>query len=385
MKRREDLVSGSGDLPPGFIPFCSPKNKRLSTNELHSLRILSKNGKMWVHYCIDKFNDQLSKRGTQPMGFRVIKTALAVIVSIFLAQTLGLQSPLSAGLLAVLGVDVTKKRGLQTSFQRIAASIVGLFFGAGLFWVLGFHVWVIGVFILVLYPILSRLKLKEGIVTGSVVMFHVFASNRVSAELLLNEIALLLVGLGTATLINIGYMPREDKLLQEYKQRVEQLFSQIFLELSHHLRDNGYIWSGAELLEADDTIRKAIQAAQRANENNLFAGGPNWSVYFYMRERQLDAIQRMVQLVARIYQTLPHGELLALVFDGLTEDVKVAHYTGRSEKKLNEMEQQFRYMPLPATREEFEVRAALLQLVEELKVYLSVAKKEKRPVEEPEL
>ncbi|MBU7317085.1 aromatic acid exporter family protein [Paenibacillus oleatilyticus] len=317
------------------------------------------------------------------MGFRVIKTALAVIVSIFLAQTLGLQSPLSAGLLAVLGVDVTKKRGLQTSFQRIAASIVGLFFGAGLFWALGFHVWVIGVFILVLYPILSRLKLKEGIVTGSVVMFHVFASGQVSAELLLNEIALLLVGLGTATLINIGYMPREDKLLQEYKQRVEQLFSQIFLELSHHLRDNEYIWSGAELLEADDAIRKAIQVAQRANENNLFAGGPNWSVYFYMRERQLDAIQRMVQLVARIYQTLPHGELLALVFDGLTEDVKVAHYTGRSEKKLNELEQQFRYMPLPATREEFEVRAALLQLVEELKMYLSVAKKEKRPVEEP--
>ena len=34
-------------------------------------------------------------------------------------------------------------------------------------------------------------------------------------------------------------------------------------------------------------------------------------------------------------------------------------------------------MPLPASREEFEVRSALLQLSEELKYYLAIAKKAK--------
>lgn len=316
------------------------------------------------------------------MGIRVLKTAVAVVAAIYISQKLGLQSPFSAGLLAVLGVDVTKKRGLNTSFQRIAASVLGLFAGAALLWIFGFHIWVIGLFVMTLYPVLSRLRLKEGIVTSSVMMLHMFAAGNLAVEMLVNEIALLLVGLGTATVINVVYMPKEDKDLLYYKARVEQLFSQMFTELARHLRDTEYIWSGGELLETEDLLEQAIQAAERADENSLLSGRAAWPVYFYMRERQMAAIQRMVQLVARVYQTLPHGELLAGVFEGLSEDVKQSRYMGRAENKLMELEKQFKSMPLPSTREEFEIRAALLQLTEEMKVYFSVAKREKRPVEQ---
>ncbi|WP_159883381.1 aromatic acid exporter family protein [Paenibacillus puerhi] len=314
------------------------------------------------------------------MGIRIIKTAIAVIIAIYIAQALGLASPLSTGLLAVLGVDVTKKRSIATSLQRIAASLCGLLLSVGLFLLLGFHVWVIGLYILLLYPVLSRLKLKDGIVTSSVVMFHLFAARDVSLELVVNEIALLAVGLGTATLINIMYMPKEDKQLLKYRSDLEGLYARIFIELSRHLRDSSYVWSGKELLDSGDLLRKAKDAAMRKTENSLAQERAGWSVYFYMRERQLEGIGRMTQLVARIYQTLPHAELLAVIFEGLSEDVKIPHYTGRSERELMRLEEEFRRMALPGTREEFEIRAALLQLVEELKVFLDAAKKEKRPV-----
>lgn len=314
------------------------------------------------------------------MGIRVIKTALAVILSIYIAQAAGLSSPLSTGLLAILGVEVTKKRGIALSMQRIAASVVALLFSVLLFWTLGFHVWVIGLYVLALYPVLSRLKLKEGIVSSSVVMFHVFGAHKVTLELIVNEVLLLLIGLGTATLINIVYMPKEDSQLVRYREQVEAKFSQIFIELSRHLRDNTYVWSGRELLESEELLHKAVSIARRQSENRLINEEAEWSVYFFMRERQLEAIGRMIVHVARVYQTLPHGELLANVFEGLSEDVKMPHYTGRTERKLLELEQSFKQMPLPQTREEFEIRAALLQLVEELKGYLEVAKKAKRPV-----
>ncbi|MNJ52394.1 hypothetical protein D3C77_477260 [compost metagenome] len=47
---------------------------------------------------------------------------------------------------------------------------------------------------------------------------------------------------------------------------------------------------------------------------------------------------------------------------------------------LTEWEQEFKKMELPATREEFEVRSAVLQLCRELAMYLSIAKKDKAPV-----
>ncbi|MGG2200323.1 MULTISPECIES: aromatic acid exporter family protein [Paenibacillus] len=314
------------------------------------------------------------------MGIRVIKTALAVILSIYIAQYLGLSSPLSTGLLAIMGVEVTKKRGIALSLQRIAASVFALLFSVALFWTLGYQVWVIGLYVLTLYPLLSRLKLKDGIVSSSVVMFHVFAAKTVTLELIVNEVLLLVIGLGTATLINIVYMPKEHTQLVQYRKQVEELFSRIFIELSRHLRDNTYVWSGRELLEAEELLHKAVDAARRQSDNRLIFEGAEWTVYFYMRERQLEAIGRMTEHVARVYQTLPHGELLATVFETLSEDVLMPHYTGRTERHLFELEQSFKGMALPLTREEFEIRAALLQLVEELKVYLNVAKKEKRPV-----
>lgn len=312
------------------------------------------------------------------MGIRIMKTAAAVIAAIYLAHLLGLHTPNAAGLLAILGIDVTKKRGLQTSFQRLIASSIGLFVAVFLFWLLGFEVWVAGLFVLILYPILSRLQLKEGIVTSSVIMFHIFNEQRYGFDLIINEIALLLVGLGAATLINILYMPKADKQLSDMRVRLEICFSHIFSEIANHLRDNGHIWSGRELLEAHDIVQEALLVARRNQENTLLQEDALWMVYFYMRKQHLDSIDRMLEYVAQVYQTLPHGELLASVFDELSEDVKVEYYTGRSESKLRLLQGEFRQMPLPVTRVEFEVRAALLQLAVELDAFLAVAKREKK-------
>ena len=314
------------------------------------------------------------------MGIRVIKTAVAVLASIYIAQWFGVRSPLSAGLLAILGVDVTKKKGLRTSFQRIAASLVSVTLSSILFGVLGFEIWVISLCILLLYPILVRLKLKEGAVTSSVVMFHIFMAKPITIDLILNEVALLLVGLGTATLINIVYMPREDKQLHAIRKRLEVCLSGILMQISMHLKDTDYIWSGSELLEAQELLEQGLEAARRSMENSLLQEESLWTSYFIMRNEQMDSIDRMIQLVAQVYKTLPHGELLAAVFERLSEDVKVDYYTGRSEKAMESLIGSYRQMPLPLSREEFEVRSALLQLMMELKAFLGVAKREKKQI-----
>ncbi|MCD1257341.1 aromatic acid exporter family protein [Paenibacillus athensensis] len=313
------------------------------------------------------------------MGFRVLKTALAVVISIYLAIWLGLHSPASAGLLAILGIEVTKKKGVRSALFRIAASLIGLAFGWLLFGVFGYHVWVIGLFIALVYPLLYRLGISEGAVTGSVVMFHLFVGQTVGLTAIGNEVALLLVGLGTATLINIAYMPKPDRKLVALKEQVEHHFSEIFFRIADHLRDNSSIWDGRELLEAGSAIERGAELAKRSMDNTLFFGGdPYWRVYFYMRGEQLESIHRMAALIAQVYETLPQGESVAEVLEDLSEDVRQEYYSGRAEQRLRELELRYREMALPATRAEFEVRSALLQLTRELQMYLSVAKKQKK-------
>jgi uncharacterized membrane protein YgaE (UPF0421/DUF939 family) len=313
------------------------------------------------------------------IGLRVIKTAVAVVISILIAEGLGLTSSISAGLLAILGVGVTKRKGMLNALQRIAASVLGLLFAMLLFSLFGFHIWVIGVFVCVVFPLLHRMRLSDGAVTGSVVMLHVYTSGAVSLHILWNELLLLLIGLGTATLINIAYMPKKDKAIVAYKSKVEELFSQIFKHIAAHLRDNSVVWDGKELLDASDVIDQGTELAQKTVDNSLIFGGEAYGiVYFYMRGEQLESIGRMSLIVAQVYQNLPQGESIASIFDWLSKEVKNEYYTGTTEKLRSALELRFKEMPLPASREEFEVRSAMLQLDRELKIYLSIAKKQKK-------
>lgn len=319
------------------------------------------------------------------MGIRVIKTAAAAIAAIYTAYFLGLHPPLSAGILAILGVDVTRMRGLRSAFNRFLASVLGLFFASLIFTLLGFHYWVLAIFILVTYPILSRFQLKEGVLTSSVIVFHLFDHRQVDVAIIGNEVMLLLAGLGWATIINFMYMPKEEEDLNAKRAEVEEAFSTIFREMARTLRNPAHVWDGSELLTAHRSIEAGTQLAVRHRENRLTWNNiPYWPTYFEMRRQQLDTIQQMLAELALVYEKWPQGELIAELLDGLAGDVKAEVYLGLVEQRVFELMGSFRMMELPKTREEFEIRAALLTLLHEVDRYLVIAKRLKKKQEASE-
>lgn len=315
------------------------------------------------------------------MGFRIIKTAAATLLSVLLAAAAGIPNAQSAGLLAILGVEVTRKRSVRTITARFFASLVGLLFGCGLFWIFGFHYWVLGAFVLFGFPLIVRSGFKEGIVTSSVIVFRVFGQAELSLHVLIQQVELLVIGLGSAGLVNLIYMPKSGQLMYGIRKEVDGLFSLIFRQFAATLRDPQVIWDGKELIQAGSAISRGLAASAREMENSVIHPDEAWNVYFYMRKEQLESIQNMLQLLSQVYQHLPHGEMVAELFEQLSSDVLNEGYTGRTESLLNVLEDNFKRMSLPSTREEFEVRSAILQLCRELALYLKIAKQYKAPVE----
>ncbi|MBW4840945.1 MAG: aromatic acid exporter family protein [Paenibacillaceae bacterium] len=314
------------------------------------------------------------------MGFRVIKTAIATLMAIFIADFAGVAGANSAGLLAILGVDVTRKRSLASISARFFASILGLLLAFGVFYFLGFHIWVLAIYILIAFPLIARAGFKEGIVTSSVVVFRVFGGAEISWHVLLTQVELLIIGLGSAMVVNFLYMPKtEDKLLGT-RREVDALFSRIFQEIGATLRDPYRLWDGKELTEAARLVEEGHAIAKRAAENQMISPNEAWIAYFFMRKEQLSRIEGMLELIAQVYQRMPQGEFAAVLFDRLSVDVNQEEYTGMTEQMLAELEEEFKKMELPSTREEFEIRSAILQLCRELSLYLAVSKKNKAPI-----
>lgn len=312
------------------------------------------------------------------MGFRVIKTALATLAAIYTAYLLGVDNSLSAGILAILGVDTTRWRGIKTVFARFTASLLGLMLASALFEFIGFYFWVLALYIILAYPLLARTGLKDGIITGSVIVFHLFAFGDVTTDAILTELKLLAIGLGWATLFNLVYMPKENKALVSLRERTEQGFSDIFRHLAMHLRNPDTLWDGEEVLVTSSAIEEGVEVAQRARENRLIPQDEPWQLYFQMRRQQLESIQLMMESVAFVSRHVPQAELIAVLFDRLTEDVKSDYYEGETERMLSGLEKSFRDLPLPLTRDEFEIRSALFQLSRELSRYLEIASREKK-------
>ncbi|MGE7824336.1 aromatic acid exporter family protein [Paenibacillus sp. NPDC093718] len=313
------------------------------------------------------------------MGFRVIKTAAASLLAILITDALNIPGATSAGLLAILGVDVTRKRSVISISSRLFASLLGLVLACILFYFLGFHYWVLALYILLAFPAISKANFKEGIVTSSVVVFRVFQGEEIGVDILLTQIELLIIGLGSAMLVNLVYMPNSEGAMMEIRQKVDGLFSVIFRHFSLTLRDPEHIWDGKELIEANRQIEKGIEEAKRASENQMIHPDGSWNIYFYMRKEQMENIQSMMHQISQVYERLPHGVLTAEIFDQLSKDVVAEGYTGKSEGLLIELEDRFKEMELPTTREEFEVRSAILQLCHELEYYLNISKKYKAP------
>lgn len=311
------------------------------------------------------------------MGIRTVKTAIATVAAVYLAMLLSLEYPMSAGLLAILGVETTIRKGIVTSLVRIGASILGLAIATLMLVLFGFHLPVLAAFILIAIPVLIKLRLVNGLATCCVAVFHIFSLGQANVPIVLNELGLLLIGLGTATIVNVVYMPDAERRLKQERSRVEQLFSAIFMQIALSLRNVDYVWSGSEVLDAHKAVERGKAEAVKAAENRLFFGKPYWNDYFNMRSGQLASIEDMIEIVAQVYSSLPHGQLVAELFEALSVDVKSETYTGNVENKLIDLESKFKDMQLPQTREEFEVRSALLQMCYELKVYINIAKREK--------
>ncbi|MEH7073948.1 aromatic acid exporter family protein [Neobacillus drentensis] len=305
------------------------------------------------------------------IGYRTMKTAVGTAISILLAQQLGLDNFASAGILTILCIQVTKRRSLRTALDRFLACVLAMPFSALFFEGISYHPIVIGLMLFFFIPTIVMLKAPDGIVTSSVIILHIYMAGKVTMAIFLNELGVIAIGIGVALLINL-YMPSVDKKLQNYVSKIEENFKIIFSEMVRYLRIGDSNWDGKEITVGARLLDEAITLALQDVENHFLRDEDTYFHYFTMREKQFDIIERILPIVTSITHTVTQGHMIADFLEELSENIHSRNTAHIYIQKLREMKVTFEEMELPKTREEFEVRAALLQLVNEMKDYLII-------------
>lgn len=305
------------------------------------------------------------------IGHRTIKTAVGASLAILIAQLLNLEYFASAGIITILCIQKTKQRSLKSSWSRFLAAIIGLTYGAIIFELLGYHVLSIAVILLIFIPTTVFLKVQAGISTSSVIMLHLYDYGMVTPAFILNEVILIIIGIGLALLMNV-YIPSPEKDLKKIRKEVERLFGKILYELSLYVKDGDQGWDGKEITEAADFLTRGKNVALQNLENQLVRYEDEYYHYFKMREKQLDIVDRILPLLTTIDVQVNQATMIAKYLKDLSEDVSTESTTHIHLDKLEGLRKRFKAMALPKTREEFEARSALFHLLFEIEQYLYI-------------
>lgn len=315
-----------------------------------------------------KYKIYIFERYAMKIGYRTLKTAIGTGLSIAIAQWLGLQFYTSAGIITILCIQPTKKRSYRSAFERVVGCITALFWAGILFEVFGYYPWTISLLLLIHIPLSVLFNTKEGIVTSTVIVLHIYSQKNINLDLILNELVLIVIGVGVALIINL-YMPNLEKKLKQNQLEIESNFKKILNEISVYLRKGESDWDGKEITETAQLLKEAKRLALWDIENSGMDEDYSIYRYFEMRENQFAILERILPIVSRLeprMQSFMIADFLDQVADAIHPENTAYIYLD----ELSELRQKFKQTPLPLDRREFETRAALVQFVNEMEEYL---------------
>ena len=140
---------------------------------------------------------------------RSLKIAVGSSLAIFVAQLLELQNATAAGIITLITIVTTRHETVQLSYRRVMTFFLSVVLACVIFQVVPWA-WIdYGIYIFAVAIICQLLKWDTTVSLNAVIGTHFLVSQNFSLVFILNEFALVLIGIIFAILLNL--YPRVSK------------------------------------------------------------------------------------------------------------------------------------------------------------------------------
>ena len=306
------------------------------------------------------------------------KMAISATIAIFIAQGFKLEFAVTAGVIAILSIQNTKREAIIIGARRIISATIAVILSYLLYVLLGNNPLVFGVVLLIFIPIAKKLKIEEGIAVGAVLSTHLLVNNNIDLGWIVNEEAITFIGIGVASLFNL-YMPSLDDKFNENKETIEKLYRDIISDMAKSLVTKAIPVNEKKRLEkVESLVEDTRSLAYKINNNNLFKKNLYFVDYIEMRSKQLEAIKRMMSHFSRFSITYDQTLIMSKFTENIANNIYADNDCVELICKLNNLRNNYKEMQLPKTRDEFENRAMLFQFLNDLEDFLLIKKEFKK-------
>ncbi|MCX7781515.1 MAG: aromatic acid exporter family protein [Negativicutes bacterium] len=152
-------------------------------------------------------------------GARIIKTGIAVAITMFICRAVNLEPAFFGAVSAVVNMQPSIYLTMKTARDQVLVHFIGVIAGFFFGYFLGVNPLSAGLIAILLIAIYSRLQLSSGITMGIVAALFVLSSS--TAEFFTHALvrsAVIFIGLGTAMAINVLLWP--PRYNQQFKEKL---------------------------------------------------------------------------------------------------------------------------------------------------------------------
>lgn len=303
---------------------------------------------------------------------KFLKLASGSILSVVLAQALGLQYAYSAGIIALLTIQDTKCETVQIVIKRLIIFVIMTFLSVLIFPWLGYT---LPAFIIILFPYLFvclSLEMKEAIAPIAVLCTHYISANSCSFSMIMNELGILITGAGLGTIINLFFTNNITAVRQKQYQ-IEESMKAILEKMSLYITRKDKSDYTNECFNQLETFLDELRTESIHYINNHFLGQHDY-FYHYMNLRlaQCSLLKHIYLDITRLNTVPAQSQPISDFLSQMAMEFHESNNAVGLLQQLKQLDSLYDSEVLPFTREEFENRALLYHILKDLEKFVEL-------------
>lgn len=291
-----------------------------------------------------------------------LKITFGVVAAILLARVFDLEFQTTAVTVFIVAMLSSKKQSLKLSGTLLLAAVFSLGLASLLFISLGFSLPVFAIYILIFTFFMYKFDTKSAIITNVVLVMQLYSIETISLPLLLNQFALMLIGISVSFIMNIITPDIEAELL-EYCKQVEVMFDSIYRNMGERLHNEaGVDLINEELEELDRVLSQAKKRSYDYLQSFYLEYNDYYLEYFNMRNQQYQTVVSMQKFTKLDFLDQTEVKLLRDFTDKFAATTRNLNTSEKEKESLETIKYHFIYLAdLPTTNKQLQNRVALHQ------------------------
>ena len=297
-----------------------------------------------------------------------VKMIFAAIFSIFVAQLFNLDFAISAGIVAILTIQPSKRETFSTAIARFYGFVIAIVISFICFKIFGITTLGFFVYLAIYVFICQKFRWYSAIAMNSVLISHFLSIGVMNFQTIVNESLIFLIGVLFGILVNL-HLHKNVKEMNRLKNLLTEQVQKIINRMSQRIIDqNLQNYDGKCFIQLNKDFYLAKEIAD-VNYKNQLKKDDSEIKYLENLGNQIGILYEMYKRVKNIKTQPSTAKIISDFLQKVSEEYPIQN----NEILLNEFNELWNEMknrPLPQTRQEFEDRAELFTLLELIEEFI---------------